>query len=39
MRWAFTADDLNDMYTVYDQKAQTEILLWCDGRKTAKETD
>ena len=33
MRWIFTADDLKDMYTVYEQKSQTEVLLWCDGCK------
>jgi hypothetical protein len=37
MRWIFTADDLKDMYAAYEQKKQTEILLWCDGRKVAKE--
>ena len=26
VRWIFTADDLKDMYTVYEQKAQTEVL-------------
>ena len=39
MRWIFTADDLKDMYTLYEQKTQTEVLLWCDGRKMVKEDD
>ena len=39
MRWIFTADDLKDMYTAYEQKTQTEVLLWCDGRKVTKDDD
>ena len=39
MRWTFTADDLKDMYAAYEQKTQTEVLIWCDGRKVVKEDD
>ena len=39
MRWIFTADDIKDMYAVYGQKTQTEIILWCDGQRTTKVDD
>jgi len=33
MRWIFSSEDINDMYQSYKSASNTEIILWCDGRK------